>query len=531
MRTHHTSLALIASLLALQLAAAPAWAQATNEAEPPDGPPTEPIKAPEPPIVPPGGTHLTDPTRIAPAAPARNEDPGSEFFVAAAEALRRAQSITYRAKAYATGAMFEPHTAKIQADVRMLRSATAGPQTSGWLIRSTGTGKAKSASDEMAFDVVWTGNNIEFVSHPDKKVIEKRLPRDAKNQGYQIATSSKNDELTSAHPFSKELALSAQYEVGGRQTIDGEECEIVTVQLGEKKAKVRYAFAVSDHLPRKIERIIEGTMASGTMVLELAGVSVDDANPPRMLPESLKVTVPEGYTEERIPKPAAVPPMPKMPPGGETLKAVPETVIIDKPPQDPGESGIEPGVPEAVAHELPTAAPIPPPPPPPMVATPFELLASNGDRISLDSLKGNIVVVEFGGSWCLPCRESHIELDGLLARFSGKPVKVLALSCRDKNPTAAIERFKEKGHSFPLLVEADSVAKTWGVRTYPSYFVIGLDGGIIKTDFAYNKGTTVASLGDAIDAVLNPPAPGTAPAKEEPAADTESMLVPEGMTP
>ncbi len=503
-------------------------AQATDQGEPPDGPPSETLTPSEPPVsVPSPGDKdptkpVAKPVNALPASSssvsgALNDKPGSELFVAAADAIKRAQSLSYRARTYATGAMFEPHTAKIQADVRMLRSSNAGSQTGGWLVRSTGSGIPKANADSMNFDVAWTGHNIEFVTHADKKVIEKRNPREAKNQYFQIATSSRNDELTSPRPFSKELAASVEYEVGPREVIDGVECDVVTAIFGEKKAKTRYAFATNDHLPRRIERIIEGSMASGTMVLELGAVEVDENNPPRLNSSLLKVDVPSGYTEERLPKFITQPNV-KPPPADGGGKAVPEPVSGEIPPMpDPGASGVETrldrmnGETAAVAVSPPAAAPplTPVPPPLPELATPFELRSSNGDRVSLDSLRGNIVLVEFGGSWCLPCRKSHDELDGLIARFSGKPVKVIALSIRDKSPDGAIERFKQRTHQFPLLVEADTVAQQWGARTFPSYFIVGITGEILKSDQAYVKDVTIPALGDEIEKILRDMETGT----------------------
>jgi len=216
---------------------------------------------------------------------------------------------------------------------------------------------------------------------------------------------------------------------------------------------------------------------------------------------------------------------PKAAPMPTENKAVPEELLIGKDtPPDHAAGGVEPAVVPDDGAPAEAAPPPPPPPPPPMVATPFELRASSGDRVSLDSLKGNVIVVEFGGSWCLPCRTSRDELDGLLTRFGGKPVRVLALSCRDKSSNAAIDRFLQKSHQFPLLVGADAVAAEWSVRTYPSYFIVGLDGEIVKSDHAYAKGVTVSGLGDEIEKYLAARHPGgetppSAPTAEESGPD------------
>ncbi len=485
-------------------------------ADPAPPPVEKPDPAKEPAHDPAAPADSGAPNEIKAAAPpavekpsTQNEKPGSELFVAASEAIKRAQAITYHAKAYAVGAMFEPNTAKIEADVKMLRSPTAGTQTSGWLIRSTGSGTPKATADTINFDVMWTGNNIQFISHADKKVIEKRQPREAKNQAFQVATSSRNDELSSARPFAKELGTNADYELLDKQTVDGVECDVIVVTFGEKKvAKTRWSFATTDHLPRKVERLIEGTMANGSMILELTKVHVDESKPPALTPDAFKIQVPDGYANEELPKISTTPPATHIAtPSGEKIE-----VPAGKTPEVKQPANPEPPASEAKAEP---EAP-PPAPAAPTTVSAFDLRSSSGDHVTLESLRGNVLVVEFGGSWCLPCRDSRTELDSLAQKFRDKPVKVLAMSVRDKSPDAAIDRFKQKSYSFPLLVEADLVAKSWGVKTFPTYVVVGLNEEIVKIDGAYAKGTTVQAIGDAVESYFAAKSGTPLPPKAEP---------------
>ena len=112
-------------------------------------------------------------------------------------------------------------------------------------------------------------------------------------------------------------------------------------------------------------------------------------------------------------------------------------------------------------------------------------------------------MLEFGGSWCLPCRDSRPELDRLAGQFAGKTVKVLSLSVRDKSPDVAMERFKAQNHAFPLLMEADAVATAYQVRTYPSYYVLGFEGEVLKHEAVYAKDSTVNGLTSIIESYLS----------------------------
>jgi thiol-disulfide isomerase/thioredoxin len=454
----------------------------------------------EPAAQPPAST-AAEPT----AAPASTDaKPGAEFFTSAAEELRKAQAISYRVKYHATGQM-EQYSATVEAQVRMLRDASALGYTNGWQVRSTGAGTPKPGAERMNFDVAWRGSTVEFVSHADKKVYEKRSSREAKNTAFSIANSARLQELFSAKPFTRELSPAAEYKVLDRQTIGGVLCDVIEVSVGERKGKSTWAFATTDHLPRRFESFIENVMMTGSTVVELDDVEIETSKPTKLGKSSLRVDVPEGYAEDRPPKLAPVAPAPVAEPAGKTETKPDSGEKKDWVPSQKTAEGAE----NAVEAEKPATEATPKPaehvePPAPAVreAAPFELKASTGGTVSLASLKDRVVILEFGGSWCLPCRESRPELDQLAQRYASRPVTVLALSVRDKSPEAAIDRFKAQNHQFPLLVEADAVAAAYGVGAFPSYYVINGAGEIKHVEQGFTKTTTIDALAKIVDACL-----------------------------
>jgi thiol-disulfide isomerase/thioredoxin len=479
----------------------------TNPKDVPPEQPGEPGAAPEgaAPVTPPAPA----PKVTTPPPAAVNDKPGSELFIAAAEAVKKAQSITYHLKYHGTGGMAQ-YSSTVDAEVRMLRDSTAMGQTNGWRIRSTGSGSPKPGAENISFDVAWMGNPIEFVVHSEKKVIERRKSQDAKSPAYSVATSARVQELFAAKPFNREVMPNADYKVLDQQTIDGELCDVVEVTFGERKGKSIWAFSAKDHLPRRYESVIDNMVMSGTTVIEVNRMKIDQDKPPKLSVKDLQVEVPEGYTEDRPPKPTPVP-APVTPVTGakspESVEEKPKGDVGKEPvlqPTTPPPDGkmaktIEKPATEVSAEPTPAAAVTPTLREGPA----FNLKSSAGGNVSLASLKGNVVVLEFGGSWCLPCRDSRPELDRLAGQFAGKAVKVLSLSVRDKSPDLAMERFKAQNHAFPLLVEADSVATAYQVRTYPSYYVLGFEGEVLKHEAVYAKDSTVSGLTSAIENYLS----------------------------
>ncbi|MCX5688347.1 MAG: TlpA disulfide reductase family protein [Planctomycetota bacterium] len=392
------------------------------------------------------------------------------------------------------------------------------------MVRSTGSGLAKPGGERTEFDAAWMGTPIEFVSHADKKVIERRSSREAKSPAYAIANSARMQEMFAARPFSRELAPAADYKVLDQQTIGGVKCDVVEVTFGERKGKSVWAFGADDHLPRRFESVIDNQMMSGSTITGIEGLEFEATRPPKLSKSSLRVEIPEGYTEDRPTKPT--PPKPVVPATPEDKKPDDASTSLKTAEPVPGDLKVPEGV-STVTKESPVPEPrIVPEAPTPSEAPAakeipaaaqtlvdgpdFDLRSSAGGKVSLSSFKGQIVVMEFGASWCLACRESRAELDQLAQQNSSKPVKVLALSVRDKSPDAAIDRFKDANHPYPLLVEADAAATAYQVRTFPTYYVLGFNHEVVKVESGFTKTQTMANITAAVEQYLaSHPAPST----------------------
>ncbi|HTM00851.1 MAG TPA: TlpA disulfide reductase family protein [Candidatus Omnitrophota bacterium] len=105
------------------------------------------------------------------------------------------------------------------------------------------------------------------------------------------------------------------------------------------------------------------------------------------------------------------------------------------------------------------------------VAPPFTLPTATGS-VSLDSLQGKVVLVDFWASWCVPCKSSFPWMTAMHQRYGPKGLAIVAINV-DKSRKSAQE-FLEK-HPAPFVVAYDPDGKTakayhvWGMPT--SYLV------------------------------------------------------------
>jgi thiol-disulfide isomerase/thioredoxin len=84
-------------------------------------------------------------------------------------------------------------------------------------------------------------------------------------------------------------------------------------------------------------------------------------------------------------------------------------------------------------------------------------------KAKLDSLKGNVVVMNFWSTWCVPCVQELPEFEKLNADYNGKNVKVLLVNLDfNSKLTSSVEPFvQKKGLKSILFHITDSDANQW----------------------------------------------------------------------
>jgi thiol-disulfide isomerase/thioredoxin len=107
----------------------------------------------------------------------------------------------------------------------------------------------------------------------------------------------------------------------------------------------------------------------------------------------------------------------------------------------------------------------------------------NGNSVSLSSLKGKIVLIDFWASWCGPCRQSNKHLVKLYEKYKDKGFEIYGISV-DDSKDAWKRAIKYDKINWIQVNESNSndgkVANAWYIQRIPTSFLMNREGVLIE---------------------------------------------------
>jgi thiol-disulfide isomerase/thioredoxin len=129
----------------------------------------------------------------------------------------------------------------------------------------------------------------------------------------------------------------------------------------------------------------------------------------------------------------------------------------------------------------------------PAVALPrIEEGGASGAPLSLDDLRGQVVILDFWATWCKPCLVSLPKLDALQVKHGAQGLVVVAVNLDD--PALARAMWNDKGWRMMLVHDSGGAADRYGVSSIPHQVVLDRSGIVRAVRRGAGKSDELAAL-------------------------------------
>ena len=133
----------------------------------------------------------------------------------------------------------------------------------------------------------------------------------------------------------------------------------------------------------------------------------------------------------------------------------------------------------------------------------FEGVSEQGDTVRVDSLKGQVTVIDFWASWCGPCRKEMQSLKRLYAEYQERGLRIISVSLDDSvaawEKACGEEQIPWMSLRNPGGFENDGIVKSLGIKAIPFIVTVDEDGKIVAKNLRRDL------LREKLDALLSLP--------------------------
>ena len=120
------------------------------------------------------------------------------------------------------------------------------------------------------------------------------------------------------------------------------------------------------------------------------------------------------------------------------------------------------------------------------IAPDFEKVDKDGNTIRLSDYRGKYVLLDFWGSWCSPCRDSHPHLKEIEAKYRDKGLVVINIATENGSKAREIwlQAIEEDGMTWTQILNNEGkdkcdVVKDYAITAFPTKVLIDGDGKIV----------------------------------------------------
>jgi thiol-disulfide isomerase/thioredoxin len=127
------------------------------------------------------------------------------------------------------------------------------------------------------------------------------------------------------------------------------------------------------------------------------------------------------------------------------------------------------------------------------IGKPFELEftdAIKGTEVSMKTLKGKVVVIDFWATWCGPCVAEMPNMKKLYAEYKDKGVEFVGVSLDKSKEQGGLDKLKQfvaqNEIGWPQYYQGDywqsKFSSSWGINSIPAVFAVDADGKLYSVE-------------------------------------------------
>ncbi|MGA7295151.1 MAG: TlpA disulfide reductase family protein [Terriglobales bacterium] len=114
------------------------------------------------------------------------------------------------------------------------------------------------------------------------------------------------------------------------------------------------------------------------------------------------------------------------------------------------------------------------------LAPDFSLPDLSGQKLTLSSYRGKVVLLDFWATWCDPCRDEIPRFVDLQNKYGAQGLQIIGVSM-DDGPEPVREFYQRYKMNYPVVMGDAKTGELYGgILGLPIAFLIGRDGRIIK---------------------------------------------------
>lgn len=109
----------------------------------------------------------------------------------------------------------------------------------------------------------------------------------------------------------------------------------------------------------------------------------------------------------------------------------------------------------------------------------FTLKGFDGKPLSLEQFRGRVVLLDFWGTFCMPCVKALPELQALHAKYESRGFAVIGVTV-DENAAHVKKATARAKVTYPIVQAMPPVWSAYKINALPSLVLVGRDGKIVK---------------------------------------------------